>query len=148
MRTAGSCVSGSEPLRLGHEARNQHHKVCHYAAACCELCVVTHVVGWAGGGPKEPIPRLCKRPYLIQVHGTPSVRKGTVITCQKKAWMDSPGVAMWEDVSLARLGRKLVIWDNCGPHKVEAIQKIFHEAETATAELPPNMTRIRTTSIT
>jgi hypothetical protein len=102
--------------------------------------MVTHVVGWAGGGRKDPIPRVCKRPYLIQVHGTPSVRKGTVITCQKKAWMDSPGVAMWEDVSLAELGRKLVIWDNCGPHKVEAVQKVFHEAETATAELPPNMT--------
>ena len=92
-----------------------------------------------GGGRKDPIARVCKRPYLINKNGNEHVAPMTVVTIQKKAWMDSAGVAMWTDLCLAG-SRMLVIWDNCGPHKVDAVREVFREHNIATVELPPNMT--------
>eukprot|EP01043_Picozoa_sp_COSAG02_P069132 COSAG02_NODE_11732_length_1665_cov_2.138570_1_plen_544_part_01 len=70
-----------------------------------------------GGGRKDPVARVCKRPYLINRSGSEHVAPMTVVTVQKKAWMDAPGVAMWTDLCLSHFPRMLVIWDNCGPHK-------------------------------
>eukprot|EP01043_Picozoa_sp_COSAG02_P031271 COSAG02_NODE_2032_length_10063_cov_11.627057_8_plen_223_part_00 len=47
---------------------------------------------------------------------------------------------MWADTGLRNVGRKLVIWDNCGPHKVDAVRAVFKEHGIAVVELPPNMT--------
>ena len=47
---------------------------------------------------------------------------------------------MWADTCLKNVGRKLVIWDNCGPHKVDAVRAVFKEHGIAVVELPPNMT--------
>ncbi len=81
------------------------------------------------------------RPYLFNP-GTLSV-----ITVQHKAWMDSVGLAMWADTQVGpwakSTGRKkLIVWDNCGPHNVPAIKAVFEEHELATCSLPPKMTDI------
>jgi hypothetical protein len=80
-----------------------------------------------------------KRPYLL--HPTSLI----VITCHHKAWMDSPGMALWADVQLVawmeRLGGKpLIVWDNCGCHKVPAVAAVFEEHGITTEALPKNMT--------
>ena len=54
-----------------------------------------------------------------------------VITCQNNAWMDSAGIDMWCDVQFgplakAKRGKALMIWDNCGPPKVEAVRQKLH----------------------
>lgn len=80
----------------------------------------------------------CKRPYLIHFDGT-------VITCQNRAWMDSAGMCMWVDVQLGprRQGSKtLMVWDNCGPHKVAAVRQVFEDWNIKCEELPPKMTDI------
>ena len=84
---------------------------------------------------------LYRRPYLINTTTL------VVITSQHKAWMDSAGMCMWVDVQLGpwakrRTGRALVVWDNCGPHKVPAVKAVFMEWRIATEELPPKMTDI------
>lgn len=89
---------------------------------------------------KELVPTLCKRPYLIS-------STGDVITCQNKAWMDSAGIAMWCDVQFgpiakAKRGKALMVWDNCGPHKVEGVRQVFAEWGVEVRELPPKMTDI------
>eukprot|EP01048_Picozoa_sp_COSAG05_P021263 COSAG05_NODE_3860_length_1802_cov_1.166177_2_plen_215_part_00 len=87
-----------------------------------------------GGGPKDPIPRLCKRPYLIH-------RDGHVITIQKKAWADTPGIIMWIDLILSKLpGRNIMIWDNCGCHCVLVVQKHMRDNGIANSLLPVKMT--------
>ena len=77
------------------------------------------------------------RPYLLHV------LSNTVITLQHKAWMDSVGMAMWADTQMKRYlaGREvLVVWDNCGPHNVEAVREVFAEQGIKVESLPPNMT--------
>ena len=78
------------------------------------------------------------RPYIVHTDGT-------VITTQGKAWMDSAGICMWVDLligpwSKASGRKKLVVWDSCGPHLVEAVLKVFEEWFIATMLLPVNMT--------
>ena len=90
---------------------------------------------------KQPVNQEHVRPYLI--HGV----TGTVITVQLKAWMDTAGVCMWADVQLgphyARSSKRcLLIWDNCGPHKVPAVRTVFAEWGICPQELPPKMTDI------
>ena len=62
----------------------------------------------------------CVRPYLQH-------SDGTIITVQNKAWMDSAGMVMMADVQIGPMMRKtgrrvFMVWDNCGPHKVAAVQ--------------------------
>ena len=81
----------------------------------------------------------CVRPYLLH---QPT---GDVITVQNNAWMDSPGIAMWCDLQFgprtqAMRGKALMVWDNCGPHKVDAVRKVFDEWGVTVKELPPKMT--------
>ena len=69
----------------------------------------------------------------------------TVITVQHKAWMDTPGICMWLDVQMKawvdrKRGKALVVWDNCGPHKVAAVQSVASEVNVTTEELPVNTT--------
>ena len=80
------------------------------------------------------------RPYIMRTDGT-------VITMQHEAWVDSVGMCMWIDLVLGpwarRSGRKkILIWDNCGPHKVAAVIAVFAEWGIATENLPPNMTDV------
>jgi len=81
-----------------------------------------------------------KRRYLIH---TPTC---ALIMVQHKAWMDSVGMFVMCDVQLKRLGeesgrqRWLMVWDNCGPHNVDAVKQRFAAAGIDTESLPPNMT--------
>ena len=80
-----------------------------------------------------------RRPYLIHL------LEGHVITCQNRAWMDTAGIAMWTDLIFGprtkeATGRACMVWDNCGPHKVEAVRKVFQEWNVTVLELPPKMT--------
>jgi hypothetical protein len=80
------------------------------------------------------------RPYLVHT-------SGTVITVQHKAWMDSVGMAMWADTQMGPWARdsgrrKMIVWDNCGPHNVDAVKSVFAEWDITTAALPPKMTDI------
>jgi hypothetical protein len=90
---------------------------------------------------KELIEVECKRPYII------NTATGDIITCQNKAWMDSAGIAMWCDLDFgprtkAATGKALMVWDNCGPHKVESVRAVFREWGVTVKELPPKMTDI------
>ena len=63
-----------------------------------------------------------KRPYLINLATL------EVITIQLKAWMDTPGICMWSEVQVKpwaarRTGRVMCVWDNCGPHKTDAVKR-------------------------
>ena len=85
--------------------------------------------------------RDCRRPYLVHVE------RGDIITCQNKAWMDSAGIAMWCDLQFGPLakagrGKAIMVWDNCGPHKVEAVRQVFREWGVTVVELRPKMTDI------
>ena len=82
-----------------------------------------------------------KRPYLIHKETL------VVVTVQIKAWMDTAGMVMWGEVQLQpwaakRTGRVLVVWDNCGPHKTEAVRTAFAACKIYHEELPPKMTDI------
>lgn len=60
----------------------------------------------------------CKRPYLIRLETL------AVITVQLIAWMDTPGICMWNEVQLhawiaRRTGRACLVWGTCGPHKLQ-----------------------------
>lgn len=80
------------------------------------------------------------RPYLKHE------KEGHIITAQHKAWMDSVTVCMLCDLLLHPLKEKLtrkkmlMVWDNCGPHKVEAVKKVFEECGIVIKTFPPNMT--------
>ena len=89
----------------------------------------------------KPVTSEYVRPYLIQAS------TGHVITVQAKAWMDTAGICMWADVQLGphfakTTKRCLVVWDNCGPHKVPAVAAVFKEWGIRAEELPPKMTDI------
>ena len=91
------------------------------------------------GKNKQMVTRNYVRPYLIH-----NVSRD-VVTLQHKAWMDSAGVAMWFDTVLgpfyaAKRKKALLIWDNCGPHGVDAIVKVAAEWGIDLAPLPPKMT--------
>lgn len=79
-----------------------------------------------------------RRPYLC--------KGGTVVTMQKKAWMDSAGIAMWCDTQLGPhvqrkcAGRACLIWDNCGSHNSDAINAVFSSWGIELLPLPPKMT--------
>ena len=82
-----------------------------------------------------------KRPYLINEATL------EVITIQNKAWMDTPGIVMWNEVQLGpwaaqRTGRVLCVWDNCGPHKTAAVKESFARTNVTQEELTPKMTDI------
>lgn len=84
------------------------------------------------------MPTKCKRPYLIH-------NDGTVITVQNNAWMDSTGMALWCDTQIGprmreRRSKTLMVWDNCGPHKVQAVRDVLAEWNIEVADLPPKMT--------
>ena len=70
----------------------------------------------------------------------------TLITCQNRAWMDTPGVAMWAELLLGPYvqrelgGKALLIWDNCGPHNVPALKELFQQIKVETWNLPSKMT--------
>jgi hypothetical protein len=85
----------------------------------------------------------------------PFVRSRTtnaVFTIHPKAWMDSVGLVMWAELQLgpwARSGsdadghgrrRRLLVWDNCGAHKVEAVVSAVSSYGIEVANLPPKMT--------
>ena len=72
---------------------------------------------------------------------------GTIITCQNRAWIDSAGMAMMADVllgpNLRLAGKRMVmVWDNCGPHKVESVREVYASWGIKCLELPPKMTDI------
>ena len=76
------------------------------------------------------------RPYIKHANGT-------VITTQHKAWMDSVGMCMWADLVIGpwAAGRhKLLVWDNCGPHKVPAVVAVFAHWKIRVKPMLPNMT--------
>ena len=82
-----------------------------------------------------------RRPYLINAETL------EVITIQHKAWMDTAGICMWSEIQLKpwaarRTGRVLVVWDNCGPHKTEAVKAAFARDNITQEELTPKMTDI------
>ena len=37
-------------------------------------------------------------------------------------------------------GSSLIVWDNCGPHKVDAVRAVFAEWGVYAQEVPPKMT--------
>ena len=79
------------------------------------------------------------RPYLIHL------ATGVIITVQKKAWMDTPGVCMWADVQLGPIfalkrNKCCVVWDNCGPHKVPAVCDVLSSWNITAEALPKNIT--------
>jgi len=86
----------------------------------------------------QPISTKCRRPYLI--HNS----EGHVITIQNNAWMDTVGMVMLCDLVLEPISKQrgglLLVWDNCGPHKVRCVQEAFAAAKIAVEELPPRMT--------
>jgi hypothetical protein len=70
---------------------------------------------------------------------------GRVITVHRRAWMGGADMAMWADVQMrpwaADSGRKkLIVWDNCGPHGVPAVTAALAAHDIATKALPPRMT--------
>ena len=82
-----------------------------------------------------------KRPYLINNETL------EVITIQLKAWMDTAGIVMWNEVQLKawvarRTGRAIIVWDNCGPHKTKAVKDSFASTGIVQEELTPKMTDI------
>ena len=87
-----------------------------------------------------------KRPYLRHT------LSGDVITVHNKAWNDTAGTAMWADVILgpyqvrrAAEGASLpllLVWDNCGPHTVAALDEVFDEHKVLVRQLPPRMTSV------
>ena len=82
-----------------------------------------------------------RRPYLINTDTL------EVVTIQLKAWMDTPGICMWSEVQVKpwaarRTGRALVVWDNCGPHKTDAVKETFVRDNITQEELTPKMTDI------
>jgi hypothetical protein len=61
--------------------------------------------------------------------------------------MDTAGICMWFDVQLGpylaeKTKRCLLVWDNCGPHKVAAVRDVMTEWGIRAEELPPKMTDI------
>lgn len=89
----------------------------------------------------KEVSRTFKCPYLIH----PTSR--AVITIQGKAWMDSPRICMWIDLQLGphyqkKRGRCALVWDNCGPHGVDAVQKVMEEWGVFPLPLPKNMTDV------
>lgn len=92
-------------------------------------------------GKKEAQKQEYKRPYLI------NSLTSAIITVQHKAWMDSVGLAMWADLQFGpwatKSGRKkIIVWDNCGPHNVSAVKAVFDEHNVEVCPLPPKMTDI------
>lgn len=90
---------------------------------------------------KELVLTICKRPFLIHL----TCRD--VITCQNNAWMDSAGIAVWRDVQFApsaraKRGKALIVWDVCGPHKVQSVRAVSEEFDVEMSELPPKMNGI------
>lgn len=82
-----------------------------------------------------------RRPYLV------SRLTGAVITCQHRAWMDTPGLCMMLDTVFkpwmqANKRRPFIVWDNCGPHLVDAVKQTLAELGIASDTLPKNMTDI------
>ena len=81
------------------------------------------------------------RPYLQH-------SSGTVVTCQNKAWMDTPAICMWVDLVLAPWLEEnecpewgaLLTWDHCGPHKTRAVEQVLAEHKIWAFCLPKNMT--------
>ena len=66
---------------------------------------------------------------------------------QRKAWMDTVGIAMWLDVQLgpyfAKKRKKcFLVWDNCGPHNVPALAEVLTSWGVTAEPLPPKMTDI------
>eukprot|EP00961_Rhodomonas_salina_P270022 3648049-Rhodomonas_salina.3 len=82
-----------------------------------------------------------KRPYLLHTDGT-------VITCQKKAWMDTAGICMWVDLILKQWLEKngcpewgvLLTWDHCGPHMTHAVLETLKDHKIWVLCLPKCMT--------
>ena len=61
--------------------------------------------------------------------------------------MDTVRLAMWFDLQLgphykAKNGKCALVWDNCGPHNVDAIKDIADEWRIFPMALPPNMTDV------
>ena len=61
--------------------------------------------------------------------------------------MDSVGACMWADLVIGPWARasgraKLLVWDNCGPHKVAAVLAVLAEWRVAVVFLPPNLTDV------
>ena len=79
------------------------------------------------------------RPYLKHPDGR-------VVWAHPKAYMDSPGLAMYADLVMgpARVssGRPKwgLVWDNCPSHLVESVRAVFAEHNIELFELPINMT--------
>ena len=85
------------------------------------------------------VTRIYYRPYLIHE------ATGHVMTIQHRAWMDSVGVSMLFDLVIGphykkKRGKALLVWDNCGPHKVAAVKEVATEWGIELKTLPPNMT--------
>ena len=65
---------------------------------------------------------------------------GTIITQQHKAWMDTPRCIMWMELVLAECGVKMLVWDSCGAHCVQAVLELFEQLCITERKLPINMT--------
>eukprot|EP00961_Rhodomonas_salina_P088196 1186342-Rhodomonas_salina.1 len=82
-----------------------------------------------------------KRPYIVH-------EDGTVITCQKKAWMDTAGICMWVELILKPWldanecpeWGALLTWDHCGPHMTSAVHETLKRFKIWAECLPKNMT--------
>eukprot|EP00961_Rhodomonas_salina_P199670 2693339-Rhodomonas_salina.1 len=82
-----------------------------------------------------------KRPYLIH-------SDGTLVTCQKKAWMDTAGICMWVELVLKQWLDKnecpewgsILTWDNCGLHLTRAVLDTLKECKIFGECLPKTMT--------
>jgi hypothetical protein len=81
------------------------------------------------------------RPYLRH-------ESGAIITVQHKAWMDTVAMVMWIELVLSPAVKKrdptpfnnMLVWDNCGPHKTEAVLDTLAAHHIHVETLPPNMT--------
>ena len=86
------------------------------------------------------VTRTYKVPYLKHT-------SGHIITIQKKAWMDTVRICMWIDLQLgphydSKRGFAGLVWDNCGPHGVQAVKDIASHWGITLLPLPPNMTDV------
>eukprot|EP00961_Rhodomonas_salina_P044032 591265-Rhodomonas_salina.2 len=84
-----------------------------------------------------------KLPYLIHTDGT-------VVTCQKKAWMDTAGICMWVELVLKPWLDKtqngcwewgsILTWDHCWQHMTSAVLDTRKKCKIFAECLPKSMT--------
>jgi hypothetical protein len=89
---------------------------------------------------KVPKTAVYKRPYLFNTD------TNGVITAQNKAWMDTVVMCQFLELCIVpwfeSLGAQYphLCYDNCGPHKTEAVRKCMDDCNISGDPLAPNVT--------